>query len=77
MHIFKWYIIHHAAYLNDAKDSFIPTGFQGLPALVWIEKPYEVNSTDVPSMVAMTHPLCSRRGETITNTISKTPSSSC
>jgi hypothetical protein len=70
-------MIHHVAYLNDAKDSFIPTGFQGLPALIWIEKPDEVNSTDVPSMVAMTHPLCSRRGERITNPISKTPSSSC
>jgi hypothetical protein len=49
--------MHHIAYLNDAKDSLIPTGFQGLPALIWIEKPYEVNSTDIPSMVAMTHPL--------------------
>lgn len=77
LHNFKWYSIHHVAYLNDPKDSFIPTGFQGLPALIWIEKPYEVNSTDVPSMVAMTHPLCSRRGEWTRSPISKTPSSSC
>ena len=51
------------AYLDNTKDSFIPASFQGLPALVWIQKPYKINSTDVPSMIPMTHPLYSRRGK--------------
>ena len=45
------------SYLYYAKNGFFPAYGERFSMLVWIVKPYEIDSADVASMVTMTNPL--------------------
>lgn len=47
----------HSLHLNNAKYCFTPASSKGLPIHVWIQKPYKINPTDVPTVITVANPL--------------------
>lgn len=57
--------MNHTIYLDNAKHCFIPAGPNRLPVIIRIQKPYEIDTTDVSPVITVANPLQAKDTETM------------